>query len=238
MQIQKIIINFSKMESIISTKFLISEDLALELNGELKSSSFQGIFTCLRKALDIKYTRKLHIDSILKKCKGIFFKAISECVRKCIKINVPKFPQNFITNIAIEYNQKFMDFTVEELYQHFHLLPYSISDIMEKKYCHREKEVYLKYIFLSKISNLYMQFIQCKQYKRRIELIKNKKGEKVAKLYQLVSDNFINYYLFSKAHIKKKSKNGENGQNSNTELTNIDVNNKGESQESKEDSLV
>ena len=70
------------MESIISKRFLISEDLALELNGELKSLSFQGIFTCLRKTLDIKYTRKLHIDSILKKCKGRFFKAVSECVRK------------------------------------------------------------------------------------------------------------------------------------------------------------
>jgi hypothetical protein len=226
------------MESIISKRFLISEDLALELNGELKSLSFQGIFTCLRKTLDIKYTRKLHIDSILKKCKGRFFKAVSECVRKCIKINVPKFPQNFITNIAIEYNQKFMDFTVEELYQHFHLLPYSLSDIMEKKYCQKEKEVYLKYIFLSKIGNLYMQYIQCKQYKRMIELIKTKKGVKIAKLYQFVSDNFINYYLFSKAHIKKNSQIGENGQNSNTELTIIDINNKGESQESKDDSLV
>ena len=175
------------MESIISNKFLISEDLALELNGELKSLSFQGIFTCLRKTLDIKYTRKLHIDSILKKCKGRFFKAVSECVRKCIKINVPKFPQNFITNIAIEYNQKFMDFTVEELYQHFHLLPYSISDIMEKKYCQKEKEVYLKYIFLSKISNLYFQYIQCKQYKRMIELILYHKRQKIIIFYIIIN---------------------------------------------------
>ena len=225
------------MESIISSKYLIKEDLGIDLNGELKSLSFQGIFTFLRKTLDIKYTRKLHIDSILKKCKGRFFKAISECVRNCIKINVPKFPQNFITNIAIEYNQKFMDFTVGDLYQHFNLFPYSIDDIMEKKYCKKEKEVYLKYIFLSKISNLYLQYIQCKQYKRMIELIKTKKGIKIAKLYQFVSDNFINYYLFSKAHLKKKSQNGEIRQNLNKELTNINVNNKEETNESKEDSL-
>jgi len=238
MQIQKIIINSSKMESIISPKFLINGDLGLDLGREVKSLSFQGLFTCLRKTLDIKYTRKLHIDSILKKCKGRFFKAISECVRKCIKINVPKFPQNFITNIAIEYNQKFMDFTVGDLYQYFHLLPYSINDIMEKKYCQKEREVYLKYIFLSKISNLYLQYIECKQYKRMIELIKTKKGIKIAKLYQFVSDNFINYYLFSKAHLKKSNQNGENGQNSNSDLTNIIVYNKGENNTSKEDSLV
>ena len=75
-----------------------------------------------------------------------------------------------------------------------------------------------------------------------IELIKTKKGVKIAKLYQFVSDNFINYYLFSKAHIKKNSQNGVNGhssgQNSNTELINVDVNNNGENQESKDDSLI
>lgn len=220
------------MDSLISNKFIISDELELELNGELKSLSFQGIFTCLRKTLNIKYSRKLHIDSILKKCKGKFFKALSECVRKCIKINAPKFPQNFITNISIEYNQKFLDFTVEDLYQHFHLLPYSINDILEKKYYIKGKEVYLQYIFLSKISTLYSQYIQSVKYKKMIELIKTKKGENIAKLYQFVSDNFINYYLFSKAHMKKNIQNGETTQNSNTENSNNDKNKNEESHSS------
>ena len=169
------------LNSLIANKFKISEDLGFELNEEMKSLSFQGLFAYLRKSLEVNYTRKLHIDSILKKCKGKFFKAVSECVRKCIKINVPKFPQSFITNIAIEYNQQFLNYTVEDLYQYFHLLPYSTDDILEKNYCVQEKRVYLKYIFLSKISI------------------------KIAKLYQFVSDNFINYYLFSKAHMKKNN---------------------------------
>ena len=190
----------------ISQKFLINDDLGLGHIKDIEMLSFQGLFTSLRKTLDVKYTRKLHIDSILKKCKGRFFKAINECVKKCLRINVPKFPQNFITNISIEYNQKFLDFTMGDLFSYFHLLPYSLDDIMEKNYCYKEKEIYLKYIFLSKMGSLYFQYIQSKQYKRMIDLIKTKKGIKIAKLYQFVSDNFINYYVFSRAHIKKSNK--------------------------------
>ena len=214
------------LNSLIANKFKISEDLGFELNDDMKSYSFQGLFAYLRKSLDVNYTRKLHIDSILKKCKGKFFKAVSECVRKCLKINVPKFPQSFITNIAIEYNQQFLDYTVEDLYQYFNLLPYSIEDILENNYCIQEKRVYLKYILLSKISTLYLQYIQSKKYKRMLELIKNKKGIKIAKLYQFVSDNFINYYLFSKAHMKKNNLlTDESKQNSNKDETNNSVNN-------------
>ena len=226
------------METIISQKFLINDDLGLGHIKDIEMLSFQGLFTSLRKILDVKYTRKLHIDSILKKCKGRFFKAINECVKKCLRINVPKFPQNFITNISIEYNQKFLDFTMGDLYSYFHLLPYSLDDIMEKNYCYKEKEIYLKYIFLSKMGSLYFQYIQSKQYKRMIDLIKTKKGIKIAKLYQFVSDNFINYYVFSRAHIKKSNKNGETEQNSNLEQSNDNINNNEKSPSSKEDSLV
>ena len=214
------------INSLIANKFRISEDLGFELNDEMKSLSFQGLFAYLRKSLDVNYTRKLHIDSILKKCKGKFFKAVSECVRKCLKINVPKFPQTFITNIAIEYNQQFLNYTIEDLYQYFHLLPYSIDDILEKNYCVKEKSVYLKYIFLSKISNLYLQYVQSKKYKRMIELIKDKKGIKIAKLYQFVSDNFVNYYVFSKAHMKKNNfLNDGSTQNSNKDSSKNILNN-------------
>ena len=226
------------METIISQKFLINDDLGLGHIKDIEMLSFQGLFTSLRKTLDVKYTRKLHIDSILKKCKGRFFKAINECVKKCLRINVPKFPQNFITNISIEYNQKFLDFTMGDLFSYFHLLPYSLDDIMEKNYCYKEKEIYLKYIFLSKMGSLYFQYIQSKQYKRMIDLIKTKKGIKIAKLYQFVSDNFINYYVFSRAHIKKSNKNGETEQNSNLEQSNDNINNNEKSPSSKEDSLV
>ena len=99
---------------------------------------------------------------------------------------------------------------------------------MEKNYCVNKKEIYLKYIFLSKISTLYLQYIQSKKYKRTFELIKTKKGIKIAKLYQFVSENFVNYYIFSKAHMKKNFRKINQGQNSKAEILksndNININ--------------
>jgi hypothetical protein len=193
------------MANLIPEKFFISDDLGIKLGDGKEKLTFQGIYILLRNTLDIKYTRKLHIDSILKKCKGKFFKALYECLRKCIIINIPKFPQSFITNISTEYNKQFLDFTLKDLYQYFHLLPYSIDEFFEKKYCLKGKEIYFKYLVYSKLTNLYSQYLKSKNYKRTLELIKTKKGINICKLYQFASENFINYYLFSKAHIRKKT---------------------------------
>ena len=79
--------------------------------------SFPKSFSYLRKKLQIKQSRKTHIDSILKKCKARFFKAISDCLKQCVKIQIKKFPQSFITNISIEYNKYILNLTVCELYK-------------------------------------------------------------------------------------------------------------------------
>ena len=83
--------------------------------------SFPRSFSYLRKKLQIKQSRKTHIDSILKKCKARFFKAISDCLKQCVKVPLKKFPQSFITNISIEYNKYILDLTVSDLYQLFNL---------------------------------------------------------------------------------------------------------------------
>ena len=83
--------------------------------------SFPKSFSYLRKKLQIKQSRKTHIDSILKKCKARFFKAISDCIKQCVKIQIKKFPQSFITNISIEYNKYILKLTVSELYHIFNL---------------------------------------------------------------------------------------------------------------------
>ena len=75
---------------------------------------------------------------------------------------------------------------------------------------------------------MYLQYIQSKKYKRILELIKTKKGIKIAKLYQFVSENFVNYYIFSKAHMKKNFRKINQGQNSKAEILksndNININ--------------
>ena len=166
--------------------------------------SFPKSFSYLGKKLQIKQSRKTHIDSILKKCKARFFKAISDCLKQCVKIQIKKFPQSFITNISIEYNKYILNLTVCELYKSFKLS----NDMLDK--CNENcflngKESYFKYIYYSKISDLYSTYLQSKRYKREIEGIKTNLGIKMLLLYEFVSENFINYYTFSQPHFCKNA---------------------------------
>ena len=169
-----------------------------------KRVSFPKSFSYLRKKLQVKQSRKTHIDSILKKCKARFFKAISDCLKQCVKIKIKKFPQSFVTNISIEYNKYILNLTVCELYKSLKLS----NDILDK--CNENcfysgKESYFKYIYYSKISDLYSTYLQSKRYKREIEGIKTNLGIKMLLLYEFVSENFINYYTFSQPHFYKNA---------------------------------
>ena len=65
------------MEKINNTNiFRINKDFNIPNNHQ---TTFQSTFSYLRKKLQVKYTRKTHIDSLLKKCKGKFFKAVHDC---------------------------------------------------------------------------------------------------------------------------------------------------------------
>ena len=187
--------------------FLCTKNLEINtfLYGE-KNLTFQQNFTCLRKKLQIKLTRKTYIDSILKKCKGRFFKAISDCLRKCSFIYINKLPQRFITDISIDYNNYFLNFTTMDLYKYFNLKPFSNKgELFENdKICIKGKENLFKFILYSKLYDLYKIFIDSKRYKREVEGIRNNSGAKMSLLYEFVSENYYNYYLFSKPRINKK----------------------------------
>ena len=186
-----------------ATKYIVNDSIHANLPKDLNSLTFQGLFTYLRKSLQIKYTRSIHIDSILKKCKGKFFKAINDCLRKCLKINIKKLPQSYVTNISIDYNKKYLDFTIKDLYSHFKLAQYSMEVILQKDYCVKGKENFFKYIYLSKITDLYLEYLQSKRYKRESEIMKKQRGINVFFLHQFVAENFIKYYSYSKPHIRK-----------------------------------
>ena len=89
---------------------MVSNSLPLyEVNFEVPKehqSSFQTIFAYIKKKIQIKNSRKSNIDSLLKKCKGKFFKAIHDAIKLCLNLLVKRIPQQFITNITIEFNQK------------------------------------------------------------------------------------------------------------------------------------
>jgi hypothetical protein len=207
--------------------FLCSRNLQINvfLQKE-KNLTFQQNFTCLRKKLQIKLTRKTYIDSILKKCKGRFFKAINDCIRKCTFIYVNKLPQRFITDISIDYNKFFFNFTTRDLYKYFNLKPFNKEEQIENSnFCIKGKENYLKFILSSKLYDLYYIFIDSKRYKREVENIKNNSGVKMSLLYQFVSENYYNYYLFSKPRINRKRRLKNEKNNNTNDNKNIQNNN-------------
>ena len=184
--------------------FKINKELDTLLPND-KRTSFQKSFSFLRKRLQIKQSRKTYIDSILKKCKARFFKAINDCLKQCLKIHIKKFPQSFITNISIEKNKSILGLTVQDIYQNFNLSNINLEECIKEDLCYKDKENYLKYICKSKISDLYFLYIESKRYMREIQYIKNQIGIKMYLLYIFVSENFVNYYLFSKPHFCKKN---------------------------------
>ena len=113
------------------------------------------------------------------------------------------------------------------MYNYFNLLPYPIEIILEKEYCFKGKENLFRYILLSKINTLYLQYIQSKRYKKEIEIMKKMKGSKITFLHQFVAENFINYYSYSKPHIRKNKILDINSSNSNINIINkvVKINN-------------
>jgi hypothetical protein len=207
--------------------FFVNKDIDKLLPKE-KRTSFQKSFSYLRKKLQIKLTRKTYIDSILKKCKARFFKAVYDCMRKCTKKgNIQKVPQNFIINISIENNKNIFEKSFQELYKDFHFSPIDIDKFIEEGNCVKGKEDYFRYIFTTKISELYELYTQSKRYKNEVEYIKNNLGFKMTLIYKFVAENFVNYYIFTKPHYckKLKTKTINNFNNEKTTYVNNSINN-------------
>ena len=170
-------------------------------------NSFQSIFSFIKKKLQIKNMRKSHIDSVLKKCKGKFFKAVNECFQKCLSINVKRLPQTFITNITISYNKLFINKTLIELYKYFNLIDEDMEDIISRNECNPGNKEYFKFLCKSTISELYMIYLESKIHKREIEYVRQQEGKRFACLYQFASNNLIFYYQYNKPNKKRKGEN-------------------------------
>ena len=166
------------METKISPiKFRINHDINIPENIK---NSFQSIFSYLRKKLQVKYSRKSHIDSLLKKSKGKFFKTIHDSLKICLNIIINRLPQKFITNITIAYNQKFLNKKIIEIYREFNLLP-SLNEIISKKLCNEDKIDIIKELLNTDFYNLYETYIESDRFKRDIIEVKTHDGKKIKK---------------------------------------------------------
>ena len=184
-------------------KFKIIKDMEIEMPKRKELKTFQNFFTFIRKSLKIKKTRNIHIDSILKKCKSKFYKAVNDCIKKCLKLRIKKVPQTFITNISIRYNRQFLEYTIYELYQILNLIPFPIETILQKEYCLQSKVSFFKYLLLSRIDDLYSIYIKSKRYKKDIKLMKKKKEHNLH-IYINSSPKILLIIIIIQRRIQKK----------------------------------
>ena len=182
--------NLNNSQYILDFNFSIPKEL---------ENNFQGIFSYIKKKFQIKFSRKSHIDSLLKKCKGKFFKTIHEIMNMSLNVIVKRLPQKFITNITIEYNQKYLKKNIIEVYQDFNLLP-DYHTIVEKGLIKDNRKEAFSEFCSYKLTKLYSIYIESQRYSKEINDVKIQDGRRIGLLYQFVSKNFCSYFENNKPH--------------------------------------
>ena len=167
-------------------------------------SEFHSNFMDFKTVLNFhRPLRKTKIDSILKKCKSKFFRAVQDSIKKITNdlTQVNRLPQSFITNINIDYNKNYMNKTIFQIYQSLNLV-------------NQEKEFFigisdenipkLKSLLNYTYSQLFNIYTESQRFKEDCEVIREKEGEKFEILCKYVSKIYINYYSLSKGNRPKK----------------------------------
>ena len=170
------------------------------------SHSFHINFNNLRIKLGIEDSRKTHIDSLLKKAKSKCLKAIHEVLKLSLNLLIGRLPQNFITNIKIDFNKKYLSKSIGNIYYEYKLLP-SYEEIINRNLIRKGKFDLFNETYNSSFEHVYMIYIDSDLYKKDFEKISLKDGYKIATLYDYVAKNMCEYFLLSKGNKKKVFKN-------------------------------
>jgi hypothetical protein len=169
-----------------------------------RRSTFHSKFLTLKEKLKLfSFTRKTQIDSLLKKCKSKTFKTIREALKRCLLLKFDRLPQSFITNIKIEFNKKYLDLTILEIYQEFGIFT-SINDFVERGLVRENKLGLLKEFLNLTLREVFVAYNSSKQYAKDLFNIREKEGEKFGILYKFISKIFVDYYKYSKGNKQRK----------------------------------
>ena len=180
-----------------------NEELQQKSNSRKEINIFYSRIKYIRKKYNIKKSRKNHIDSLVKKAKSKFLKAIYECLKYCLhSCNLYRLPQKFIINTRIDYNKKILNKTVEEIYSEFKLLP-TYETLVSKNKVYQNKQDLLYSLMKSKLKDIYKYYISSKLYIMDKKRIESKSGEAVVKLYDFVATNICGYFLLNKGNDKR-----------------------------------
>jgi hypothetical protein len=166
--------------------------------------SFHKTFTDLKDSLKLdKFCRKSQIDSLLKKSKSKVMRAIQEAIKFCLKTKLDRLPQNFITNIKIEFNKKYLNKTILEIYQEFGIIS-SFETLEQKNIIKNEKKDLLKELLSMEFKKVYNFYITSKIFLNDFQMIFQREGYEFATLFKYISSIFVNYYTYSKGNHSKK----------------------------------
>ena len=163
--------------------------------------SLYTTFKYLKEKYCIKNSRKNRMDCIIKKVKTKYMNAIHDSIKYCVKLNINKLPQYFITNIKIEYNKMYLNKTVEQIYTEFHIIP-SVNELINKKLIKKGKIGLLINLMNSPLKDIYQYYLQSDLYKYHRKCILKKEGENSAKLYDYIAENICKYFLYNKGNKK------------------------------------
>jgi len=192
--------------------FIYQKEKYLVDSEQNKIISLYSTFKYLKEKYGLKNKRKNRIDCIIKKVKTKYLNAIHESIKYCVNLYIHRLPQFFITNIKIEYNKIYLNKTVEQIYTEFKILP-SLDELIEKSLIKKGKKELLIILMNSSLKDIYKYYLSSELYKYDRMYIKKKEGEKVAKLYDYISQNICQYFLYNKGNKKKNNVNNVNNVN-------------------------
>jgi hypothetical protein len=178
----------------------------LEMASLKKRRSMHASFMYLKKELKLEgFKRKTQIDSLLKKCKSKAFRTIHEALKNCLKVKLARLPQAFITNIKIDFNKKYLDKTILDIYKENGVIS-SVEDYREKDFIIDGKiDVFRNFLSLT-FKDVFESYITSKQYIKDYHHIKDREGEGFAILFNFISKIFVAYYTKSKGNKHKGRK--------------------------------
>ena len=169
-------------------------EIELTIPSELPNN-FYTIFSYLRKKFQISKTKKSTIHTLLKKGKAKFFKMIHKIINFCLTTKIKRLPQSFITNINISNNLKYMNKTIIEIYQSFHLLP-DFQTLMKNNKIKRDMQNIFKRFCSLNFRALYQEYLESKTYIYDLNEAQFCFGKKMQILYEFVSKNYILYFMY------------------------------------------
>lgn len=183
----------SKNENEENVKYFINHEVLNETEYSLPEN-FSDIFSIMKKKLHVKKSRKTQVDCLLKKAKCKFLQTVQEILKFSLKYPLRKrLPQNFVTNITYEYNQKYLDKKLLHILEEFEI----IVPPDEEKIKIKNEELFNEFVGRT-FSSLYKEYINSNKYKKDLNEIKEKSGKNLCLLYEFVSKNLIEYYLYNK----------------------------------------